>query len=210
MYPPGHLAVNLIFLSSVGWFGREKGFGVSSFPVWPVAVAALFPDVVDKVVCDYLHLASYGRNWTHNLVAVLLCSLVLGAVTRSRFVGYSWAIGHIGHLVGDFVFVPWLWPLFSYSWPNEDRQIAQGVVQTVLDLGHGNALSAKAMAIWTGNRLLVEAAFFVSVTAFYWQLLKKVVWSKSFFVLSMLLWLWVIVAWDLQPFLWTWARYGII
>ena len=210
MYPPGHIAINLILVSSVNWSAQKKGSEGTLLPIWPAAFAAIFPDVIDKVVCDYLHLAPYGRNWTHNLVAAGLCALVVGLVMRSRKVGYSWAIGHVGHLLGDFVFVPWLWPLFSYSWPNEDRQIAQGVVQTVWDLGHGNALSAKAMAIWTGNRLLVECAFMMSAIMLYWRLLKKVIWSMPIFALSVFFWLWITMAWDWQPFLWTWARYGII
>lgn len=209
MYPTGHIAVNLILISSVNWSVREKEHGVNYLHIWPAAMAAIFPDVIDKVVCDYLHLAPYGRNWTHNLVAVALCALVAGLVMRSRRVAYSWAIGHLGHLLGDFVFVPWLWPLFSYSWPIEDRQIAQGVVQTVVDLGQGHALSAKAREIWTGNRLLVEAAFMVSAAMLYWRLLKKSVWCMPCFVASVFLWIWVITAWDWEPFLWTWARYGI-
>ena len=209
MYPPGHIAINLVLLSSVNQVVRKKNTAATALPMWPAVVAALIPDLVDKVVCDYLHLAPYGRNWTHNLTAVLLFALVLGVILRSRPVAFSWALGHLGHLLGDFVFIPWLWPLFAYNWPAEDRQIAQGVVQTVVDLGQGHVLSSQAAAVWIGNRLLVETVFFVLATLFFWRQERKQAWSLPILLCVVVLWAWVIVVWDWQPFVWTWARYGI-
>lgn len=201
MYPPGHLAIN--------WLGvRAAARLIGPLPLWPALVAALFPDVVDKVVADFLHWAPYGRNWTHNLTAVGLCSLAAGIVTRRRAVAVSWAIGHLGHLVGDFVFNPWLWPWFDYRWPDESRNIALGVVMTAVDLFSGRELSPVAAAVWEYRRLLMETLFLVSVAASAWHRFPRST-RRWWLALALTCWLCVVVEFDLAPFLWSWEHYGI-
>ncbi|GAB4354849.1 MAG: hypothetical protein Kow0060_06260 [Methylohalobius crimeensis] len=201
MYPPGHLAINYLGVRAATRF-------LGPLPLWPALIAALFPDVVDKVVADFLHWAPYGRNWTHNLTAVALCGLALGGASRSAAVGLSWVIGHLGHLVGDFVFNPWLWPWFDYLWPHESRNIAEGVAMTAVDLFLGRELSPVAAAVWESRRLIVETLFLGSVLAsgLSWFPLSTRRW---WLVLGLTCWLYIVIEFDLGPFLWTWERYGI-
>lgn len=201
MYPPGHLAINYLGIRAARYF-----FG--PLPLWPAMVAALFPDIVDKVVADFLQWAPYGRNWTHNLTAVVVCSLATGSIFHNRAVGLSWAIGHLGHLVGDFVFNPWLWPWFDYLWPDESRDIAGGVVMTVKDLLQSRELSPMAVAIWEYQRLILETVFLSSALASGWKLFPLST-QRWWLALALTSWLSIVVEFDLDPFLWTLERYGI-
>ncbi|MFO7837872.1 MAG: metal-dependent hydrolase, partial [Desulfosalsimonadaceae bacterium] len=152
MYPMGHMGVNFLMVAGGRRLGRRGGsrWGESlrALPLWPAVIAAVLPDVVDKIACDIWCLAPYGRNWMHNLTAVAACALAAGLLMRSRAAAASWAIGHLGHLIGDFVFIPWFYPWLQYNWPSQSHDIARGVMYTVFDLSRGDAPRQGALAIW--------------------------------------------------------------
>ena len=62
----------------------------------------------------------------------------------------------LGHLIGDFVFVPLFWPWIDYNWPVENRNIAGGVVQTLTDLSMLRPLSPSAIVVWQFERIGME------------------------------------------------------
>ncbi len=199
MYPQGHLAVNLILIGGIREIAVRLGNGneeeAKAVPWMPALAAAIFPDLVDKVVCDYWHLAQYGRSWTHNLTAVALFSLAAWAVTGRKGVGLSWAVGHLGHLIGDFAFVPWFWPWVPYVWPRMDHPIAPAVVATALDLLSGSPLDPEVRSIWDGPRLVFETAFLLFAVSF--SLLRQDAWKRRFLLGSIALWAGIVVFCDL-------------
>jgi hypothetical protein len=83
----------------------------------PVVAGGIFPDVVDKTLCQVLHLTPSGRMFGHTLVGLILSTAVVGSV-GGRQVARSWALGYLGHLLGDVAgFVPWLYPFARYDFP---------------------------------------------------------------------------------------------
>jgi hypothetical protein len=83
----------------------------------PVVVAGIFPDVVDKTLCQILHLTSNGRTLGHTLVGLGLSTVVVRLIWGRR-TAWSWALGCVGHLLGDSGgFVPWLYPFVRYDFP---------------------------------------------------------------------------------------------
>ena len=66
----------------------------------PVVVAGVIPDVVDKALCQGLHLLPNGRMWGHTLLG-LAVSTVLVRLLWGRQTAWSWAVGYLGHLVAD-------------------------------------------------------------------------------------------------------------
>ena len=83
----------------------------------PVVVAGVVPDVVDKTLCQVLHLTPYGRMFGHTLVGLALSTAVVGLIWGRR-VAWSWALGYLGHLLGDAGgFIPWLYPFVHYDFP---------------------------------------------------------------------------------------------
>lgn len=152
MYPLGHFAIAC---------NLQQGLSRKHLRLvlWPVLVAAVLPDLTDKVFCDLLHWALYGRNYLHNLTAVLAFSFLLWFALADKRIGLSWFVGHLGHLVGDFPFIPWYYPWVSYRWPVEERNIAMGVIDTMKSGLLGLPLSGNALSIWQLDRLAMEAVF---------------------------------------------------
>ena len=227
MYPQGHMALNLVLvtgcvsLAKVPFFNKsEKRFNI---PVWPALIAAIFPDLIDKVVCDVFDWAPYGRNWTHNLTAAFFCSLVLGSIFHSWKIALSWMIGHIGHLIGDFVFIPWFYPWLEYNWPGQGQNIVQGVLHTVQDMGQGQKLRADAASIWQGKRLIAETLFFAGAGLSYYFIVKPFApFQKNGFnnnfgnlttficiAFTLVIWIYIVIEWDLSPFINSWKHYGL-
>ncbi|KXB09085.1 hypothetical protein AKJ60_01030 [candidate division MSBL1 archaeon SCGC-AAA385M11] len=54
----------------------------------------------------------------------------------------------MGHLLGDYAFIPWLWPWLDYAWPQESRNISLGVAYTISDLSQGQELRQEAKSVW--------------------------------------------------------------
>jgi hypothetical protein len=83
----------------------------------PVVIAGIFPDVVDKSMCYVLHVVPSGRTWGHTLLSMGLSTITVSLIWGRRF-GYSWALGYIGHLLGDFgSALPWFYPFRPYEFP---------------------------------------------------------------------------------------------
>lgn len=67
MFPQGHAAINLLLLAGTERMmtrlsPRRMTTRELALPVLPALAAAVIPDVADKIVCDVLHWAPYGRK----------------------------------------------------------------------------------------------------------------------------------------------------
>lgn len=84
----------------------------------PVVVAGVFPDIVDKSMCYGLHVVPSGRTWGHTLLSMGLSTVMVSLIWGWR-TGYSWALGYLGHLLGDFgSALPWFYPFRPYEFPS--------------------------------------------------------------------------------------------
>lgn len=66
----------------------------------PTLIGGLFPDIVDKTMCQVLHITPSGRMWAHTLLG-LAVSTSLVRVVRGPKTARAWALGYTGHLVAD-------------------------------------------------------------------------------------------------------------
>jgi len=83
----------------------------------PALLAGVFPDIVDKTLCQVLHLTQSGRFFAHTLAVLGLSTIGIGLVWGWRK-ALSWALGYLGHLLCDISwFVPWLYPFVQYDFP---------------------------------------------------------------------------------------------
>ena len=83
----------------------------------PTVAGGVFPDVVDKTLCQVLHLTPSGRMFGHTLAGLALSAVVVGLIWGRRAV-WSWTLGYLGHLLGDMGrLVPWLYPFVQYDFP---------------------------------------------------------------------------------------------
>jgi hypothetical protein len=81
----------------------------------PVMAAGVFPDVTDKLLCQVLHITPSGRMYGHTLLGAALTTPLVRKVWGAR-AARAWAIGYVGHLVGDMDgFVPWFYPFLEYD-----------------------------------------------------------------------------------------------
>ena len=80
----------------------------------PAVAGGIFPDTVDKTLCQVLHITPSGRMYAHTLLSAGLTSLGVGLIWGRR-AGVSWGLGYLGHLLSDSTgFVPWFYPFSSY------------------------------------------------------------------------------------------------
>ncbi len=83
----------------------------------PVMIGGVFPDLVDKTLCHVIGATPSGRTVAHTLLGLGLSTLLIGLI-RDRRTAWSWALGYLGHLLGDFNSpVPWLYPFVPYDFP---------------------------------------------------------------------------------------------
>jgi len=103
LYPvPGHLAYCLL---------GKRYFNVD----WiPVIAGGMLPDIIDKPLNDVFHLTPYGRYAMHSLFGFAVVTLAAYLVFNRR-VAYSYAVGHLSHLIADADFNPWFWPFVRYD-----------------------------------------------------------------------------------------------
>ncbi|RKY62861.1 MAG: hypothetical protein DRP95_00455 [Candidatus Latescibacterota bacterium] len=107
VYPiPGHLGLSLL------------GNRCLKARLFPVVLAGFAPDVVDKALSWFVHATPYGRSFMHSLTGLVVCT-VLAVLVKGRVWGYSWAVGHMAHLIGDISFIPWFYPFVRYTFPQE-------------------------------------------------------------------------------------------
>ncbi len=80
-------------------------------------IAGLMPDIVDKTLCQLLHLTPSGRMAAHTLFGLAISAGVVALIWGKR-AAWSWALGYLGHLVADAGGdVPWLYPFVHYDFP---------------------------------------------------------------------------------------------
>ena len=81
----------------------------------PAMAGGMFPDLVDKTLCQVLHLTQSGRMYAHTLLGLGLSTAIVGAVWGGRE-ARSWGLGYGGHLLADVGGpVPWLYPFREYD-----------------------------------------------------------------------------------------------
>jgi hypothetical protein len=81
----------------------------------PVFIAGIAPDIVDKTLCQLLHFLPSGRMFGHTLLGLTVSSLIVSLIWGKR-AGWSWAIGYLGHLLGDIGHtIPWFYPFMQYE-----------------------------------------------------------------------------------------------
>jgi hypothetical protein len=91
---------------------EERYLGAAPVPVF---VAGVFPDLLDKALCQGLHLTASGRMWGHTLLGLGLTSAFVGLIWGKQAL-WSWALGYVSHLLCDVGgFVPWLYPFLDYE-----------------------------------------------------------------------------------------------
>jgi hypothetical protein len=73
-----------------------------------VTAGGLFPDVVDKSLCQVLRITPSGRMYAHTLLGLAVSTGVVSLIWGAR-TARAWALGYLGHLAGDG---PWKLPLF--------------------------------------------------------------------------------------------------
>ncbi len=99
----GHIAVSLL---------QHRYLKVD---LTPVVAGGLFPDILDKTMCQVLHITPSGRMWGHTLLGLAVSSLIVSIAYGSRS-ARAWAVGYAGHLVADTGGqVPWLYPFVDYE-----------------------------------------------------------------------------------------------
>jgi hypothetical protein len=114
----------------------------------PVIAGGIFPDVVDKTLCQVLHVTPSGRMFGHTLVGLVATTTVVGLLGGRRAAG-SWALGYLGHLLGDAGgFIPWLYPLVRYDFSRGSPgllEILRRTIENPARMGLELALSAWAV-----------------------------------------------------------------
>jgi hypothetical protein len=121
----------------------------------PTVAGGLFPDAVDKTLCQVLRLTPSGRMFGHSLASLALSTAVVRAFWGRR-AGRGWAAGYLGHLVGDLpTAVPWLYPFASYEFPERSPgmwEILRQALSNPLRLGLEMALSVWAIGALRASR----------------------------------------------------------
>jgi hypothetical protein len=86
--------------------------------VAPVVAGGLFPDVLDKSLCQVLNVSRYGRHWGHTVLGFALSTAIvriLGDKKKAR----SWALGYASHILADLQSpIPLFYPFASYALPD--------------------------------------------------------------------------------------------
>ncbi len=108
MHIPGHIAVAIAQYRLLSYHKQNQEM------LKPLLLASLFPDLVDKTVGYILRLMPNGRHYSHNLLSLILISLIVTLIW-GKTVGYAWFLGHLGHLLADHGWVPWFFPLKKYQ-----------------------------------------------------------------------------------------------
>jgi hypothetical protein len=122
----------------------------------PVMAGGLFPDVVDKTLCQVLRLAPSGRIYAHTLLGAGISTLLVRIVWGRRAAG-SWLLGYLAHLVADTGGpVPWFYPFVQYDFTGMAPTISDILLRALRDR---KALSVEsALLVWAVIALLQPTA----------------------------------------------------
>jgi hypothetical protein len=119
-----------------------------------VVAGGVFPDVVDKTLCQVLHVTPSGRMYAHTLLSVALSTAFVSLVW-GREKARAWALGHLGHLVADGGgWLPLLYPFKAYDFGRAELglfQILQLAMRRTLEMGIELALVAWAACVLAGR-----------------------------------------------------------
>ena len=119
----------------------------------PVMVAGLAPDLVDKTACQILQTTPSGRMWGHTLIGLALSTLLIDLLWGKR-VARSWALGYMGHLLGDLNGpLPWFYPFISYDFKPSPSlwHVLRDFLRDPVSLGLEMALTVWAIAALQGE-----------------------------------------------------------
>ena len=98
----GHLAVPTIL---------RQYFDLEAVPLY---VGSFFPDLVDKTLEEAGWLPN-GRNIAHTLFTLTVTTAWVERI-GGKASAISWAVGYLGHLIGDVSgLVPWFYPFVAYE-----------------------------------------------------------------------------------------------
>jgi hypothetical protein len=99
----GHLAVSLV---------THRYMGTDMVPT---LVGGLFPDMVDKTLCQVLRITPNGRMWAHTLLGLATSTMVVRLIAGEK-TAYAWALGYAGHFLADSPeTLPLAYPFRSYT-----------------------------------------------------------------------------------------------
>jgi hypothetical protein len=83
----------------------------------PVMAAAVVPDAVDKVA-HYVFDQGAGSRWMGHTLVVAVTTTALVRLIWGKKPAWSWALGYLLHLFGEFGgVVPYLYPFVQYEFP---------------------------------------------------------------------------------------------
>lgn len=131
----------------------------------PVMAAAAMPDVVDKVA-HYVFLQGEGSRWMgHTLVSIAASTALIWTIWGKK-AAWSWGLGYLLHLLGEFGgVVPWFFPFKTYEFPPDlgfGETLSQSltnlprmVLETVLVLWAAVAM----LNLWVVKERRVEKAY---------------------------------------------------
>jgi hypothetical protein len=118
-----------------------------------VVAGGLFPDVVDKTLCQVLRVTPSGRMYAHTLLGLVLST---GVVSRlwGRRIARAWALGYLGHFAGDAGgWLPLLYPFRRYEFARGEPglfEIIQNALQRKVDMGIEFVLVVWAACVLAG------------------------------------------------------------
>ena len=81
----------------------------------PVMAGGLFPDALDKTLCQVLQVTRSGRMWGHTALGVIASTMLVGVLSGRR-AARDWLLGYLGHLWADSEGpIPWWYPFKTYT-----------------------------------------------------------------------------------------------
>lgn len=103
-----------------------------------VVAGGIFPDVVDKTLCQVLRVTPSGRMYAHTLLSVAFSTAVVSLVW-GRQKARVWALGYLAHLAADMGGrLPLFYPFQKYEFVGEEPglfQIIQYALHRKVDMG---------------------------------------------------------------------------
>jgi LexA-binding, inner membrane-associated putative hydrolase len=105
----------------------------------PAIAGSLFPDALDKTLCQVLRLTPSGRMWGHTALSAVISTVAVRALTGKR-TARDWFLGYLGHLLADSGGpIPWWYPFRTYTFdPSPDfaeifRRFAENQTDAILE-----------------------------------------------------------------------------
>ena len=110
------------------------------------------PDIVDKTLCQILHITPSGRMYAHTALGVGLSTAVVWAV-RGRRSALGWMAGYAAHLAADAGgSVPWMYPFVRYDFGGGATSL-EDILRRYVDRPLFVALETMLL-LWAGFALL--------------------------------------------------------